>query len=181
MNINALKILKYLLDLIYICLLLAVCYMIFAIIKTVFITGNFQDLGISSESRLIFITDIPSGIVFILGTLGILMIFGVSHYCRKTINIWYKKDFFNSNISKYLHLAGILTLSSIALKKIPVLIYDFFYPEVFDGVYTQINTVDLSFGSESIILSTVFGLFLLILSKVIAQGRTIQQENDLTI
>ncbi|WP_438961082.1 DUF2975 domain-containing protein [Nonlabens sp.] len=181
MNINALQLLRCLIDIIYMYFLLVLSYMIYLSIKVLFIGNGFQDLAMESDSRLIAVTDVSSGTVYLLGVIAILMIFGILHYCRKSIIIWYKKDFFNSDVSRYLKIAGLLTLSSIALKKIPVLIYDHFNPEIIDDVFPVINKIDLSFGLESIVIAMIFGLFLLILSQVLAQARNLKNENDLTI
>lgn len=181
MNINAIQLLKYLVDIIYVYFLLVLSYMIYSSLKVLFIGNGFQDLAMESYSRSIAVTDVSSGIVFLLGAIAILMIFGVLHFCRKSIIIWYKKDFFNSAISRYLKVAGILTLSSIALKNIPILIYDYFNPALIDDIFPKMDKTNLSFGLEPIVLAMILGLFLLILSQVLAQARNLKNENDLTI
>lgn len=175
MKMKALRIFKYLLDLIYIYFIVSIFTGVFQFSKLLF--TDFPN--ISKESLPNY--GIGNFIMYSTEIIGLIMIALVLHYCRKVVKIWNNKEFFNDESSKHLKKAGVLTLSGLTLTELPVLVYNILNPAIMDGNITRTYSINSGSTSQAIILTIGFGLFLLILSAILGQARKLKTENDLTI
>lgn len=172
---KALKIFKYLLDLIYIYFIISIFTGIFLSSKLLFTAVP----DISKESLPNY--EIGNFLMHSTEIIGLVMIVLVLHYCRKVVNNWNNEDFFHVESSRHLKKAGVLIFVGLALSELPFLIFNILNPAIIHGEITRTYSINSSSTSQAIILTIGFGLFLLILSTIIGQARNLKTENDLTI
>lgn len=139
----------------------------------IFFSSEPFDIHIKINGEKITVLDIPSKImIIILLAAAICFVYGI-YLLRKLLDLFSKRQIFEELPISLLNKIGKCFLLASVLTSIPT----FFYNAVFR------NNISLDFGGsfESFLFTASLGLFFMVLSEVFQMGKTIKEENDLTV
>lgn len=167
-----LLLLKSIIDLFWFFLSIAIiCCTLFT--PYVLFSGEHFDLHMKINGENLKIIDIPSKImVVVLLTSTYTFAYGI-FLMRKLLNAFSNRQIFTEIPIALLNKIGKCFLITSLLTSIPSFIYN----------ATINNNLELDFGGgfESFLFTAGLGLFFMVLSEVFQMGKTIKEENDLTV
>ncbi|WP_438968624.1 DUF2975 domain-containing protein [Nonlabens sp.] len=122
-------------------------------------------------------------IIIALSILGYYFLLGMVYHLRKVAYTISPRLFINAKIENHFYKAGLYCLIGALITRLPSYIYHYLTKDLIDvGSKPQANsTLILGFSFDSILVILTFGVFLIIISKIMKQALKIQEENDLTI
>ncbi|QJP33988.1 DUF2975 domain-containing protein [Nonlabens sp. Ci31] len=122
-------------------------------------------------------------VVLALSVMGYWMFLAMVYHLRKVSYRISPYRFIDVEIEKHFYRAGLFCVIGSLITKIPSLIYKYATMAVVksNAISMKNVSIDLGFSFDSFLVIIAFGIFLIIISKIINQSIKIQQENDLTI
>ena len=164
-----LKILKSLIDFIFIVYSLIVPFLAIGIPLIFFVTeqGNFKIMGLDFNIG----TSITSKVFVAIFLLVYVLVYNAIYKFRVVLTEFVRTKMFSEKVIKNLKGAGNLLLISGVLMIVARI-----------GLkLTTTSTINFDFGIGAHYLSICFGLFFLVLSEIFRVSKELKQENDLTI
>ena len=130
--------------------------------------------GVFEETRELGFSAIPMLVVALVPFLKTVLFTLAVYYLRKAIKPLLSLQFFSNVVTENLKKAGILLLAVGSISFIGSLVS---LSIIGDILLLGSNTI----GANNFLLLIVFGLFLILLDKILSNARQLQEENDLTI
>lgn len=122
-------------------------------------------------------------LVLALSVVGYWFFLGMIYHLRKASYRISPHKFIDELIKVHLYKAGLFCVVGLLITKLPTYIYKYVTMPIVKDMNlldTSIG-IDLGFSFDSAFVLLAFGIFLIIISKIMNQSIIIQQENDLTI
>lgn len=131
------------------------------------------DLPVKVNGERITVIDIPSKILVVfLSVASYFFVYGI-HLLRKLLDLFSKRQIFEELSITLLNKIGKCFVLASFITSIPA----FFYNVIFKNNIS----VDFGGGFESFFFTASLGLFFMVLSEVFRMGKTIKEENELTV
>ncbi len=142
-----------------------------------------ERLGFSFNVGGILIRNIDSSfyVVISLVVLSQFLFVYMIHHLKKASWLLAPRKAFAGGLSRHLHLAGIACVIGALLNRLPAFIYKYWFFKELRGDSGFSEGLNFGFSFDSLLVLIVFGVFLIVLSKIISVSSSIKEENDLTI
>ena len=167
-----LYLLKSLLDLFWVFMIITMIASIIFVPIIIFSTEPF-DIPVRLNGEKVTIVDIPSKILLLFVFAAFCSFFYSIYLLRELLTLFSKKQIFEERTILLLNRIGKCFLLTSALTEIPSLIHNLIISDV-----TEIN---FGGGFDSFLFTASLGLFFMVLSEVFRMGKTIKEENELTV
>lgn len=140
-------------------------------------------IGITLFGKRIFNVHWSFYIVTVLAVIGYWLFLAMIYHLKKASYAITPYRFVDPVIQKHFYKAGLFCVIGSLVSNVPTYIYSLATKTRLNAERTAIEKVSLNLGFsfDSFIVIIAFGIFLIIISKVIDQSIQIQKENDLTI
>ncbi|AGC76332.1 hypothetical protein LX97_00999 [Nonlabens dokdonensis] len=121
--------------------------------------------------------------VLALSIIGYWLFLAMIHHLRKASYRITPYRFMDTRIERHFYYAGLFCVVGSLVTKVPAVIYKYTTMAIVKSNKILLNDVSIDFGFsfDSFMVILAFGIFLIIISKIIKQSILIQEENDLTI
>ncbi len=103
------------------------------------------------------------------------------YHLKKASWLLTPRKVFDGGLNKHLYAAGIVCVLGAILNRVPAFLYKYINFQELRDNGMQGAGFDFGFSFDSMLVIIVFGVFLIVLSKIIALSASFKQENDLTI
>jgi hypothetical protein len=122
-------------------------------------------------------------VVLGLSIIGYFLFLAMIFHLKKVAYRITPKRFIDNEIKNHFYKAGLFCVMGALLTKIPAVVYKYSTLVIVKNKKVLIKDASLQLGIsfDSVLVILAFGIFLIIVSKIIAQSIELKIENDLTI